>query len=193
MAAESRLLRLLPDSRAQLRLNPLDHGGCADLSHAGVTMRALRQSPKIAGRTSQVCAHDCAWTMIRTDLNGIRRAEHAHYRTVEGDGEMHRAGIVGHTNGRSLYDGSEFGRSGPTGTIDRATAELYDLLAAEPIVFSAQDQNAEPLRFKPSGDFRKSLRIPVLRLPGRSRNHCNESVQPIVFEEPLRSRLNLGG
>jgi len=124
----------MPAIRTQSRLDPLDHGRCAHASHACVIMRALRQSPEITRRTRQIGAHDCVWSMIRPNVNRIGRAEYAHYWTVQGNGKMHRAGIVGHAYGRSLHNGCEFGRSGPAGIIDCATAKLGNLLAARPIV-----------------------------------------------------------
>ena len=103
--------------------------------------------------------------MIGTDLNWIGRAKYAHHGTVEGNGKMHRAGIVGHAYRRSLHNGRKFCRSGLARKIDRARAEPCNLLAAPPIAFTPQDHDTETLSFKPSPDFCESLWMPVLRLP----------------------------
>ena len=126
-------------------------------------------------------------------MNWIGRSEYAHHRTVEGNGKMHRTGIVGHAYRRSLHNGRELGRSGLARKIDRATTELRNLLAAPPIAFPSQDHYAKTLFSKPLPDFRESLWMPVLRLPKGTGNQCTELLQPILFEEPLRGRLNLAG
>ena len=110
-------------------------------------------------------------------MNWIGRSEYAHHWTAEGNGKMHRAGIVGHAYRRSLHNGRELGRSGLARKIDRATAELCNLLAAPPILFPPQDHYVETLFFKPLPDFRESLWMPVLRLPYSARNQCAELLQ----------------
>jgi len=126
-------------------------------------------------------------------MNWIGRSEYAHHWTVEGYGKMHRAGIVGHADRRALHDGREFCGVGLARKIERAAAELCNLLAASPILFPSQDHDIDPLFFEPLPDFRESLWLPVLRLPCGTWNQCAELFHRIFFEELLRRRFTLGG
>ena len=93
--------------RLQFALDSLNHHIRADVPHAAMIIRALREAAKIAWRARQIEPHDRLVAMIRTDGVRVCGSEDTHDRAPERDSKMHRAGIVSDANPSALNYGGE--------------------------------------------------------------------------------------
>src|SRR5262249_30183824 len=112
------------------------HDHCRrDLLHAGVIKRALAQPTVIAGRTRQVHAHHRFRSLVRPDVNRIRRTKYADHRFPEGRGDMHRARVVRDSHFRALDQTCQICWRCFTAQINRPRRGSCDMLTARLIPF----------------------------------------------------------
>src|SRR5262249_1535080 len=131
---------------------------------------------------------------VRADLDRVGGAEDADDGAVHGDGDVHRAGVVGDADRGAADELHQAGDGRAAGEVDGAGAGRGDRAAAGAGAGRADqdDGQADPLEI--AGDLGEALDVPVLRLPDRAGDDDGEGPagEAVGREEAVHGGAGLG-
>ena len=146
-------------------LYPLDDHGGRDVLHADVVVGAAPHFPQVARCAGYVGTNDGMGPSVGSDPDRVGRPEDTDNGAAHGHRHVHRAGVIGHADGRPPDEGDQPGDGRLSGKVMGAGASRDDCLAAGSIPGRPRNDNLVAGFEEVPADLCKAGNRPVLRFP----------------------------